>query len=68
VTLLDPDKRWLLPIEIKYLPAQGTARAADFLVITADNANDEIEGVANDDRSVNGPLQPEPGLLRSILT
>ena len=31
VTLLDPDKRWLLPIEIKYLPAQGSAREADFI-------------------------------------
>jgi hypothetical protein len=49
VTLLDPDKRWLLPIEIKYLPAQGPARQVDFIAITADIANDEIEGVVNDD-------------------
>jgi hypothetical protein len=49
VTLLDPDKRWLLPIEIKYLLAQGSDREVDFIAITADIANDEIEGVANDD-------------------
>ena len=49
VTLLDPDKRWLLPIEIKYLLAHGSAREVDFIAITADNANDEIEGMANDD-------------------
>jgi hypothetical protein len=68
VTLLDPDKRWLLPIEIKDLPAQGSAREADFIAITADTMNDEIEGVANDDRSANSPLRAQAGPLRNILT
>jgi hypothetical protein len=36
VTLLDPDTRWLLPIEIKDLPAQGSNREVDFIAITAD--------------------------------
>jgi hypothetical protein len=68
VTLLDPDKRWLLPIEIKYLPAQGSAREADFIAITADTMNDEIEGVANDDRSARVPSRAQAGPLRNILT
>ena len=52
MTLLDPNKRWLLPIEITYLPAQGSDREADFVAVTADNANDEIEGVANDHKGL----------------
>jgi hypothetical protein len=47
VTLLDPDKRWLLPIEITRLSADGSNREADFIAITADSASDEIEGLAN---------------------
>jgi hypothetical protein len=68
VTWLDPDKRWLLPIEIKYLPAQGSAREVDFIAITADTMNDEIEGVARDDRSASGSLRTQPVPLRNILT
>jgi hypothetical protein len=49
VTLLDPDKGWLLPIEITHLLPEHTNCGIDFIAITADNANDEIEGVANDD-------------------
>lgn len=33
VTLLDPDKRWLLPIEVKHLPSEGSAREVDFIAI-----------------------------------
>ena len=52
VTLLDPDKRWLLPIEVTHLPSEGSAREIDFIAITSDSASDEIEGV------VNGPRWP----------
>lgn len=44
VTLLDPEKGWLLPIEIARLPADGRNREVDFIAITADNTSDEIEG------------------------
>jgi hypothetical protein len=53
VTLLDPDRRWLLPIEVMHLPADGSAREVDFIAITADSASDEIEGI------VDGPRWPE---------
>ena len=46
VTLLDPERRWLLPIEITELSADGTSRAVNFVAITADGASDEIEGLA----------------------
>ena len=46
VTLLDPDKGWLLPIEIACLPADGCRREVDFIAITADSTSDEIEGLA----------------------
>jgi hypothetical protein len=46
VTLLDPDKGWLLPIEIARLPADGWNREVDFIAITADATSDEIEGLA----------------------
>ena len=41
VTLLDPDKGWLLPIEIADLPADGLTREADFVAITSDCKSDE---------------------------
>jgi hypothetical protein len=50
VTLLDADKRWLLPIKVTPLPAGGSAREVDFIAITADGASDEIEGVVNGPR------------------
>jgi hypothetical protein len=46
VTLLDPERHWLLPIEITELSADGSIREVDFIGITADNASDEIEGIA----------------------
>ena len=45
VTLLDPDKRWLLPIEVMHLPADGSDCVVDFIAITADAASDETEGI-----------------------
>ncbi len=45
VTLLDPDKGWLLPIEIARLPADGSCRDVDFIAITTDSTSDEIEGL-----------------------
>lgn len=47
VTLLDPNKRWLLPIQITHLLARGAGRNIDFVAITADTVNDEIEGLAD---------------------
>jgi hypothetical protein len=47
VTLLYPDKQWLLPIENTHLSADGSNREVDFIAITADSASDEIEGLAN---------------------
>jgi hypothetical protein len=49
-TLLDPDKRWLLPIEIARLPADGCSREVDFIAITADGTSDEIEGLVAERR------------------
>ena len=47
VTLLDPSRRWLMPIEITaLLSADGMSREVDFIAITADSASDEIEGLA----------------------
>ena len=48
VTLLDPDKGWLLPIEIAALPADGCRREVDFIAITTDSTSDEIEGLVAD--------------------
>lgn len=45
VTLLDPDKRWLLPIEIEHLSAGGSSCGVEFIAITADSASDEIGGL-----------------------
>ena len=50
VTLLYPDKRWLLPIKVTPLPADGFAREVDFIAITANGESDEIEGVVNGPR------------------
>jgi hypothetical protein len=47
VTLLDPDNGWLLPIEIRQLVADGSSRGVDFVAITSDCLNDEIEGMAD---------------------
>jgi hypothetical protein len=47
LTLLDPDTRWLLPIEIAHSSAGGSSREVDFIAITADSASDEIEGMAD---------------------
>ena len=44
VTLLDPDKPWLLPIEIRHLSAGASSCGVEFIAITADSASDEIEG------------------------
>ena len=54
VTLLDPDKGWLLPIEIAYLAADDCHCEVDFVAITADNASDEIEGLVHIQRRSTG--------------
>ena len=46
VTLFDPDKGWLLPIEIMHVAADGSNGRVDFIAITANSASDEIEGLA----------------------
>jgi hypothetical protein len=46
VTLLDPERRWLLPIEIKLLSANRSSCGVDFIAITSANDSDEIEGLA----------------------
>jgi hypothetical protein len=61
VTLLDPDRRWLLPIEVTHLRAEGTARDVDFIAITADSASDEIEGVVHGPRWLEAPPHPPAG-------
>lgn len=45
VTLLDADRRWLLPIEVKPLPAEQSSCGVDFVAITSDDGCDEIEGL-----------------------
>ena len=47
VTLLDLDKRWLLPITITHLSADDSSCGVDLIAVTADSASDEIEGIAN---------------------
>ena len=47
VTLLDLDKRWLLPITITHLSADESSCGVDFIAIAADSMSDEIEGIAN---------------------
>jgi hypothetical protein len=47
VTLLHPDKPWLLPIEIAHVSAADPDRQVDFIAITADSASDEIEGLVD---------------------
>jgi hypothetical protein len=46
VTLLDPERRWLLPIEITELSADGSSCEVELIAITANVASDEIEGIA----------------------
>ena len=46
VTLLHPEERWLLPIEITRLPADRCTCGVDLVAITTNSASDEIEGVA----------------------
>ena len=43
VTLLDADKRWLLPITITHLSADESSCGVDFIAIAADIMSDEIE-------------------------
>ena len=45
VTLLDPDKRWLLPIEVKTLPAAYSSCGVEFVAITSADDCDEIESI-----------------------
>ena len=45
VTLLDAGRRWLLPIEVKPLPAEQSSCGVDFVAITSDDGCDEIEGL-----------------------
>ena len=45
VTLLDPERRWLLPIEIKPMTADQSNCGVDLIALTAPDG-DEIEGVA----------------------
>jgi hypothetical protein len=59
VTLLEPERGWLLPIEIARLPADGSSREVDFIAITADSASDEIEGIAG--RRERTPLEHSAG-------
>ena len=47
VTLLYPDKQWLLPIEITHLSADRSSCGVDFVAITANSGSDEIEGLVN---------------------
>ena len=55
VTLLDPDRRWLLPIEVTPLSADEISLEVDFIAITADSASDEIEGIVNGPRWLETP-------------
>jgi hypothetical protein len=45
VTLLDPERQWLLPIEIKLMAANQSNCGVDLIALTAPDG-DEIEGVA----------------------
>jgi hypothetical protein len=45
VTLLDADRRWLLPIQVKSLPAYQSSCGTDFVAITSADDCDEIEGL-----------------------
>jgi hypothetical protein len=58
VTLLDPDKVWLLPIEVTLLPAEDSIREVNFVAITADSGSDEIEGQANRPMGSRTSTQP----------
>jgi hypothetical protein len=46
VTLLDSNRRWLLPIEINTISANCSSCGVDLVVITTDYDSDEIEGLA----------------------
>ena len=48
VTLLDAERHWLLPIEIKPMKAEQTNCGVDLVAITAPDT-DEIEGLVIDD-------------------
>jgi len=61
VTLLDPDKGWLLSIEITRLSADNSTCGVDLIAITADRASDEIEGLTNHRAPVVDSLQPSVG-------
>jgi hypothetical protein len=58
VTLLEPGKGWLLPIEVTYLPAHGSGCEVDFIAITSDNTSDEIEGLVNFRTGAAASLDP----------
>lgn len=48
MTLLDPDKRWLLPIGITHLSADASNCGVEFIAIAGRHSmSDEIEGIAN---------------------
>jgi hypothetical protein len=61
VTLLDPDKQWLLPIKVTPQPADGSVRDVDFIAITADATSDEIEGLVNGPRWLGATPHPAAG-------
>ena len=61
VTLLDPDKWWLLPIKVTPLPADGSAREVDLIAITTDGTSDEIEGLVNGPRWLGATPHPPAG-------
>ena len=46
VPLLDPDKRWLLPIQLRQLSPDRSNCGVHLIAITSDNESDEIEGLA----------------------
>ena len=65
VTLLDPDRRWLLPIEIVHLSADGVNREVEFIAITADSFSDEIEGLAPRESRAPAGMNPANLTARS---
>jgi hypothetical protein len=60
VTLLDLDKRWLLPIKISRVAADASGCGIDFIAIIADGASDEIEGMV--DARIHHRGEPEGAL------
>ena len=57
VTLLDPERGWLLPIEVTCLSADGSTREVDFVAITSDSTSDQIEGIVQ--RPERNSLSPD---------